>query len=181
MSLVQQIEGLKLDSSKAQENKVQEMMEPDLTSRIHGGRVYTIILAEDSLVKRKMTTLYVTRAGINFNLYLPENGYDALMLAKSVDPHFIFMDIRMPNKEGITDGVVAAREIRRAGIAAPIVAVSADKISDTIQLDDVTFPLGEACKIVGMNEFHTTPLGVAKGIEILRRNLHLSDVPEVEK
>ncbi len=75
---------------------------------------------------------------------IAHDGVEAVKMAKAATYDVILMDMQMP----FMDGITATKEIRKAGIQIPIIAVSANALSDEISraLD------------AGMNDYITKPL-----------------------
>ncbi len=102
-----------------------------------------ILLAEDNAVNRKLASFMLNRAG--YRLTVANNGGEAVEIF-TADPgvfDLIFMDIRMPVKNGIE----AAIEIRKS-FSVPIIAMTAEDSPED----------REACLDAGMNDYISKPL-----------------------
>jgi osomolarity two-component system sensor histidine kinase TcsA len=84
-----------------------------------------VLLAEDNPINQKVMVKMLARLGFN-SVDLATDGQKAVKLATdSTTPYdFILMDINMP----ILDGVQATREIRKAGLHVPIIAMTANAL-----------------------------------------------------
>jgi len=104
-----------------------------------------ILLAEDNLVNQKVATTMFKKLGYNPTVAI--NGQEALALAKSQTFDLIFMDMQMPEMDGIT----ATYHIR-ADLSPPdqpiIVAMTANAMEDSIQ----------ECFAAGMDDFMSKPI-----------------------
>jgi osomolarity two-component system sensor histidine kinase TcsA len=84
-----------------------------------------VLLAEDNPINQKVMLKLLARMGFD-NVDLAADGREAVRLStdstKAYD--FILMDINMP----ILDGVQATREIRKAGLHVPIIAMTANAL-----------------------------------------------------
>jgi signal transduction histidine kinase/CheY-like chemotaxis protein len=79
----------------------------------------TILLAEDNSDIRELLTRLLGRMGLTVRI--AADGRQAVEAALSESPDVILMDIEMP----VLDGVSAAKELRRHGFTAPILAMTA--------------------------------------------------------
>lgn len=117
------------------------------------------LLAEDDPAARKAATWAIERAGCRVETV--DNGRDAVTRARQQGFDVIFLDVRLPE----LDGLEVAREIRRdPGACAPdvpLVAVTADDSA----------AVRRRCREAGMNHVLAKPLGV----QDVRRVLGLDD------
>ena len=109
------------------------------------GRPMRILIAEDNptnqFVVRKMLSEF------KLSLHMAANGLEAVDSAISFNPDMIFMDMRMPE----VDGLEATRRIRALGgifATLPICALTANAFADDIR----------ACRESGMNDFVAKPI-----------------------
>jgi len=79
----------------------------------------SILLAEDNLFNRKVIQGLFKRLGHEIDL--AENGIQAVNMTRAKEYDIIFMDLLMPEM----DGIQAVAEIRKQGIKAPIIALTA--------------------------------------------------------
>lgn len=107
----------------------------------------SLLLVEDNAVNRKVAVGLLSRLGCE--VVCAENGHDALVLAQSHQVHLIFMDIQLPDMDGLT---VTQRLREQGGWLAnvPIVAMTAGGIEDDRQ----------RCLTAGMNDYITKPLSL---------------------
>jgi CheY-like chemotaxis protein len=85
----------------------------------------SILLAEDNIFNRKLAQNLFKSLG--FEIDLAENGKEAVKMAGEKSYDIIFMDMLMPEM----DGLQATTEIRKMGIQVPVVAVTAVENPDT--------------------------------------------------
>ena len=85
----------------------------------------SILLAEDNIFNRKLAQNLFKSLG--FEIDQAENGKEAVKMAAEKSYDIIFMDILMPEM----DGLQAIAEIRKLGIEVPVVAVTAVENPDT--------------------------------------------------
>ncbi len=113
-----------------------------------------ILVAEDNHVNQIVAKSLFKSIG--FEIDIASNGKEALKEVREKDYDIIFMDIRMPEKNGLD----ATYEIRRLGYRMPIVAMTAN--------------VGEMDKTkameVGMNDFITKPVRVDLLKDIIIKN-----------
>ena len=84
-----------------------------------------ILLVEDNIFNRKLAQNLFKSLG--FEIDLAENGREAVKMASEKSYDIIFMDMLMPEM----DGLQAITEIRKLGIEVPVVAVTAVENPDT--------------------------------------------------
>jgi CheY-like chemotaxis protein len=88
-----------------------EKMDPNLN----------ILLAEDSIFNRKVIQGLFKKLG--FEIDFAENGLQAVKMVKDKTYDIVFMDLLMPEM----DGMQAVIEIRKQGLKLPIIALTADE------------------------------------------------------
>ena len=96
------------DFSKIPES---EKMDPNLN----------ILLAEDNIFNRKVIQGLFKKLG--FEIDFAENGLQAVKMLKEETYDIVFMDLLMPEM----DGIQAVIEIRKQGLKLPIIALTADE------------------------------------------------------
>ena len=109
------------------------------------GRPGRILVAEDNPTNQFVMAQLLK--GFNVRVNLANDGLEAVEAATSSAPDIIFMDMRMPEM----DGLEATRAIRRRGARLaeiPIVALTANAYPEDVQ----------ACKDAGMNDFIAKPI-----------------------
>lgn len=102
-----------------------------------------VLIADDNLINQKVMVIVLTKLGFH-NIDLAIDGREAVTMSTKDSPpyHVILMDIRMP----LLDGVGATKEIRRAGVDTPIIAMT-----DTAMKEHV-----ESYMAAGMNDYVMT-------------------------
>jgi len=106
-------------------------------------------------VNRELGRLLLERCGCE--VVTVADGAAALLAASSAAFDLIFLDLQMP----VLNGLEAARRIRRAGVRAPLVAMSASVMSQE----------REQCRRAGMSEFLPKPFRKSEVQELLARLL----------
>jgi PAS domain S-box-containing protein len=103
-----------------------------------------ILIAEDNAINQKVAkTLF---KNIGYEVDFANNGLEVLDVVKAKNYDIIFMDIMMPEM----DGIQATIELRKAGIGIPIIAMTAN-----IAKDEKTNAL-----LAGMNDYVTKPVRI---------------------
>lgn len=84
-----------------------------------------VLLAEDNSINQKVMLKMLSGLGFD-SIDLANDGREAVTLSTTKSPPYnlIFMDINMP----LLDGVQATREIRKAGLHIPIIAMTANAL-----------------------------------------------------
>ncbi|MGY6528332.1 MAG: CBS domain-containing protein [Cyanobacterium sp.] len=104
---------------------------------------YKILLAEDNKVNQKVATLSLKKIGYQCDIVT--NGLEVIEAIKQVDYDVIFMDIQMPEM----DGLEATRWIRQNSVHQPrIIAMTANAMEGDRSI----------CLQAGMNDYITKPL-----------------------
>jgi PAS domain S-box-containing protein len=109
------------------------------------GPPLSILLAEDSETNQFVFTKLIQ--GFNARITIAANGREAVEHAKRATFDVVFMDMRMPEM----DGLAATRAIRALGgpwATIPIIALTANAFADDVK----------ACRDAGMDEFIAKPL-----------------------
>ncbi|MCU7928074.1 MAG: response regulator [Candidatus Thiodiazotropha sp. (ex Dulcina madagascariensis)] len=103
-----------------------EAAKPEVTGLASGQPEWRILVAEDNLDNRLLLTSLLAQAG--FEIREAENGEQAVALFQAWQPHFIWMDMRMP----VMDGYQATAKIRAlpGGDAVKIVAITASALKE---------------------------------------------------
>jgi PAS domain S-box-containing protein len=103
-----------------------------------------ILLVEDNPINQKITEKMLGRIGLS--TVISNNGQEALdlVLNDKEDFDLILMDIQMP----VLNGLDATRELRKAGVLTPIVAMTANVLKGD----------REICLAVGMNDYIGKPV-----------------------
>jgi CheY-like chemotaxis protein len=104
-----------------------------------------VLVAEDNPVNQKLVKAYLTKLG--FDVELAENGNEAVAQAQEKPFRLIFMDMQMPEKDGVT----ATKDIREAegpNVRTPIIALTANAMPDDVQ----------TCLNSGMNGYIAKPM-----------------------
>jgi len=131
------------DRADEPENEEQASESPQMAAP-QGGQI-KVLLAEDNAINALLTRTLLEAEGCLCDVV--EDGVLAVEAVKNNEYHMVFMDMRMPNM----DGLEATRKIRSMGYGAkalPIVALTANAFDDD----------RNACFDSGMNDFMTKPV-----------------------
>ncbi|MGI9303317.1 MAG: response regulator [Gammaproteobacteria bacterium] len=85
-----------------------------------------LLIADDNDINQRLMQVYVTRNGGSYEL--ANDGESAIELAKREDFDLIVMDVHMPK----TDGITAMQTIKAQTPDVPIIAVTADASSNSV-------------------------------------------------
>ncbi len=145
-SFEEELESVDMDIAEIDIGSVQEipleMTEEKESDDYMLAKDMKILIAEDHPMNRKLLEAFVRKFGAD--VYLAENGEKAVSIIKNnPDIKLIFMDIYMPEKNGID----AAAELRKSGYRGTIIACTAN--NDTNDFADYM-----AC---GMNDILVKP------------------------
>lgn len=123
----------------------------------------TLLLVEDNAVNRKVAIGLLARLGCD--VVWAENGHDALAMVQTRQVQLIFMDIQLPD----IDGLIVTQRLREQGgwlADVPIVAMTAGGAEGDRQ----------RCLDAGMNDYITKPLSLSALSNVLA--LQLFGTPE---
>jgi CheY-like chemotaxis protein len=112
-----------------------------------------ILLAEDNIINQRVAQTIFKNIG--YDITIAQNGKDCVEKVKENKFDIIFMDIMMPEK----DGLEATAEIRSAGYKLPIVAMTANA-----REEDKTKAFNS-----GMNHYLAKPVRTEEIKEVLIR------------
>ena len=158
--------GLKVDPEPGpskQETKVQPASEAEQEpERRFLGRV---LVAEDTPTNQILMKLLLEKVGLD--VVIAEDGKQAVEKATSECFDLIFMDVQMPNMNGLD----ATRTLRKEGIATPIIALTANAMKG----DD------KKCIAAGCDDYAGKPLERGRLLEILARYLPSEPHPARDK
>ncbi len=84
----------------------------------------SVLVCDDDADMIALVEFYLHRAG--YGLLLASNGEEVVEKALDYRPDLVLMDVNMPKQSGVE----AARELRKKGYSAPIVALTAGNLSD---------------------------------------------------
>jgi CheY-like chemotaxis protein len=117
----------------------------DERAKAAAGAGVRVLLAEDNPINAMLGRALLEREGCTVERV--QTGPEAVAAALQRAFDLILLDLRMPGLGGMD----AARAMRRAGVGAPIAALTADAFDDT----------RHACLEAGMDDFLTKPLDPA--------------------
>ena len=141
--------GLPLEPAPAEAVVAPEVSQPEVIGLAEGQPEWRILVVEDAPENRMLVTSLLTQVG--FRVREAENGEEAVTLFQAWQPHFIWMDMRMP----VMDGYEASRRIRAlpGGEAVKIVALTASAFKEqhehilTVGCDDIVHKPFRAAEI----------------------------------
>ncbi|WP_404473277.1 response regulator [Vreelandella venusta] len=118
----------------------------------------SLLLVEDNAVNRKVATGLLSRLGCD--VVCAENGQDALEMVQTQQVHLIFMDVQLPDMDGLT----VTRMLREKGgwlASVPIVAMTAGGAEDD----------RNRCLAAGMDDYIIKPLSLLSLSNVLSLQL----------
>jgi PAS domain S-box-containing protein len=117
-----------------------------------------ILLAEDNIVNQKVISRMLTKQGCRVDI--AENGIEAVDMSGLEEYDLIFMDLRMPEKDGIEAVMdIRRRELQKHTQRIPIVAMTANAMGGD----------KDACLDAGMDDYVSKPVQVSRLTEVLQR------------
>lgn len=120
-----------------------------------------ILIAEDVPMNMLLIKTLIARLYPDVTIHEAHHGVDAVKLMKEVEPELIFMDVQMPQ----LDGLGATKQIRalekERGTHVPIIALTAGALQDE----------KDKCIAAGMDDFLTKPLEKRRIQDVLEKYL----------
>ncbi len=86
-----------------------------------------VLLAEDHADNRRLIARLLTKLGLT--VYTAADGFEAIKMYKEHDPQIILMDIQMPRM----DGLQAFKALRELGYEKPIIALTANAMTNEVE------------------------------------------------
>jgi CheY-like chemotaxis protein len=131
-----------------------------MTLRIGNNLNCSVLLVEDGLDNQQLIARVLRKAGAEVSV--AENGQAAVALAlaaKQADRAFdiILMDIQMP----VMDGYEATRQLRKAGHTNPIIALTANAMTEN----------HEKCIEAGCDDYMTKPFDLSMLVAVVAKHL----------
>jgi two-component system sensor histidine kinase/response regulator len=126
-----------MDLEAAEVEEIPQKVEPVDEARRH----IRILIAEDHVVNQTLFKSILSKEG--YSIEVADDGEQTVELARESTFDLIFMDIQMPNMNGLE----ATRALRKAGVACPIIAVTASALKEDVR----------KAFDAGMNDFVTKP------------------------
>ncbi len=151
-----------LDSSAADWQPTREILavdHPRLVGNLSAEHPHRILVVEDHALNRQVLCNYL--AGLGYQADEAEDGQSAVAMAMNGNYDLIFMDLRMPDMNGLE----ATRWIREHSQAARDVRIVA-------LTGDASFETREECFEAGMDEFVPKPIR-PEALETILRNREL--------
>jgi osomolarity two-component system sensor histidine kinase SLN1 len=151
----------------SKEDQVAAAIDKAMANKSGQGRL-RVLVADDNSTNIEVVSRLLKLEDI-YDVTIAKDGqeaYELVKLAMDSNNHFdlIFMDIQMPN----LDGLQSTRLIRKLGYAAPIVALTAFSEESNIK----------ECLESGMNEFLSKPIRRPALKQVLRKFSTIPEEPE---
>jgi signal transduction histidine kinase/ligand-binding sensor domain-containing protein/ActR/RegA family two-component response regulator len=116
-----------------------------------------VLVAEDNVVNQKLAVTILERAG--HRVTVANNGIEAVAKWKEERFDLIFMDVQMPEMDGLEATLHIRSAERRNGAHIPIIAMTAHAMTDD----------RERCLAAGMDDYVSKPVSRAGMLEALER------------
>lgn len=122
-------------------------------------KILNILLVEDDLINRKMTTKILEKQG--HHVTNATNGKEAVEVFSINEFDIILMDIQMPEMDGVKASKIIKKMQREKGRYVPIIALTAYAIAG----DEERF-IAE-----GMDDYISKPIDLIKFFDVITRNI----------
>jgi len=131
-----------------------------IQSMVDQHKTYQTLLVEDNIFNQKVASILLKKMG--YKVTLANDGIEAINLLKSNTYDIVFMDMQMPNM----DGLEATRRIRATDSPVknphvPIIAMTANAMQGD----------RERCLNVGMNDYVSKPINIEDLRAVLKKTL----------
>ncbi|MCW7461854.1 PAS domain-containing hybrid sensor histidine kinase/response regulator [Leptospira limi] len=121
-----------------------------------------ILIAEDNLMNRDLLKRMILKYIPNANLWEAGNGVDAVRMVSAKKPEMIFMDVQMPEMDGLEAATIIRKDKSNQQI--PIIALTAGALYEE----------RKKCFDVGMDHFLTKPIDILALNQVLYHYLNPS-------
>jgi len=128
-------------------------------------RSTAVLVVEDNEINQLVAREMLRNAGIACEF--AQNGLEALDMLKHKSYDLVFMDVQMPEM----DGIEATRHLRESGCQTPVIAMTASALSRD----------RERCMEAGMDDYVTKPISMETLQEVLNQHLHRSSTQSGEQ
>ena len=119
------------------------------------GSSLKVLLAEDNLVNQRLAVRLLEKRG--HRVVVASNGLEALAALKKETFELVFMDVQMPEMDGMEATAAIREEEKRSGEHVPVVALTAHAMKGD----------REKCLAAGMDGYLTKPIRPQELEEIL--------------
>jgi signal transduction histidine kinase/CheY-like chemotaxis protein len=140
------------------ESSIVEPMAPPSEADLEAIASKNILVVEDSIDNQLLIKLRLKKA--NANVYFASNGDEGIKKAIELNPDIVLMDIQMP----IKDGYQATMELRKKGYKNPIIALTANAMTED----------RNRCIKAGCNDYLTKPIEVNKLYSVISKHLKVT-------
>lgn len=117
-----------------------------------------VLLVEDNLDNQRLLSLLIRKTGVEF--FIASNGEQAVEMGLNTGFDLIFMDMQMP----VMDGVEAVKLLRHQKYNKPIIALTANVMSES----------KEICISIGCNDFLSKPVDRNRLYEVMSEYLRVA-------
>jgi CheY-like chemotaxis protein len=118
---------------------------------------HKVLLAEDNLINQKLAFGLLENLGCKVTIV--NNGKEALAASSENQYDIIFMDVQMPEMDGLEATALIREHEKQTGIHTPIVAMTAHAMKGD----------REKCLDAGMDEYTTKPISLKSITETIKR------------
>ena len=148
--------GSALPSEKESAEETQSPAAPEQPTGTSSNGTLRILLAEDNAINALLTRTLLEAEGCDVDVV--EDGLLAVEAAKNQNYDMIFMDMRMPNMDGL-ESTRKIRALPNVPKSLPIVALTANAFDDD----------RNACFDSGMNDFMTKPVSAEELADMVKQ------------
>jgi CheY-like chemotaxis protein len=121
-----------------------------------------ILLAEDNVVNQRVATRMLEKDG--HRVTVVNNGREALAVLEQGEFDMVFMDVQMPEMDGLEATAEIRRKEKRSGARIPIIAMTAHAMTGD----------RERCLAAGMDDYISKPIRVKSLLELAEKHASLS-------
>jgi two-component system sensor histidine kinase/response regulator len=122
-----------------------------------GRKSLKILLAEDNPVNQRLTKYIIAKQG--HSVAIAENGREVLILLEKKHFDLVFMDIQMPEMDGLQTTEAIRRREKETGTHIPIIAMTAHAMKEDRQ----------RCFDAGMDGYISKPINPHEIFEAIER------------
>jgi len=138
--------------TKVEQERRKLSIESNKNETNYTGPALRILVTEDNIVNQQVAKAILTKMGHHVDV--AANGYEALEAFRNFSYHLIFMDMQMPDMDGL-EATRAIRKLEDNSAHIPIIAMTANAFKES----------EDQCYAAGMDDYLTKPVNVEKIIK----------------
>ncbi len=134
-----------ITSKSIPENEIEKLEKPKISPQILPKKDISILVVEDNLINQKVVLKVLERIG--FSAEIANNGFEAVEMVQEKSYDLVFMDMEMPEMDGI-EATIKIRDLGEKAFSPTIIAMTANASTED----------KKRCFDAGMQDFVSKPI-----------------------